>query len=141
LFFLSLLNFKTKRKSNNNSQDDAIHNDVRPSFTNIIPLRHTSPQLASSERVDISNESTMRYLVPASSCPPDDQPWLISSRAELAQDDVVFARWASKHAADPPSTSAAAQAAWVQEIEERNAEDYEDNVARLGALHMFERRS
>lgn len=83
----------------------------------------------------------MRYLVPASSCPPDDQPWLISSRAELAQDDVVFARWASKHAADPPSTSAAAQAAWVQEIEERNAEDYEDNVARLGALHMFERRS
>ena len=59
------------------------------------------------------------YIVPASSCPPDDKPWLLSSRQELWDDEARLKAWKTKHAANPPS-SAAAQAAWVKDVAEKS---------------------
>ena len=58
-------------------------------------------------------------VVLASECPPDDQPWLITSRAELARDQEELAEAKRTHAATfPTSATFAAKHKWASQIDQ-----------------------
>ena len=64
-------------------------------------------------------------VVLASECPSDDQPWLITSRAELARDQEELAEAKRTHAATfPTSGTFAAKHKWASQIDQEERYDF-----------------
>jgi len=64
-------------------------------------------------------------------CPPDDQPWLISSRGELDRDAEKMEIWKSDWKSDFPglSSSFSEKVAWIKKVDDKHSEeDYYDTM-------------